>query len=175
MRQIDAKSAVILPLAARGRTLGAMLLLGCGDRPPFGPDDIAVAEELARRTAVAVDNSVLLREARERADAAQRLQRLSDAALSHVDLDDLLDEILALLRQELGSDAAAVLLMEPGGEQPDGARHERARASMPAGACASPPTTARWPARWRPASRSSSTTRPTTRPGRSWAAAVCAR
>ena len=81
VRQIDATSAVILPLAARGRTLGAMLLLTCGTRAPFGPDDIAVAEELARRTAVAVDNSVLLREARERADAAQRLQRLSDAAL----------------------------------------------------------------------------------------------
>jgi GAF domain-containing protein len=59
---------------------------------------------------------VLLREARERADAAQRLQRLSDAALSHVDLDDLLEEILALLRQELESDAAAVLLMEPDGD-----------------------------------------------------------
>ena len=117
VRQIDAKSAMILPLAARGRTLGSMLLLSCGDRPPFAPGDVAVAEELARRTAVAVDNSVLLREARERADAAQRLQRLSDAALSHVDLDDLLEEILALLRHELGSDAAAVMLMEPGGER----------------------------------------------------------
>jgi len=112
VRQIDARSALILPLAARGRTLGAMLLLACGDRPPFGADDVAVAEELARRTAVAVDNSVLLRAAQERADAAQRLQRLSDAALSHVDLDDLLEEILSLLRKELESDAAAVLLME---------------------------------------------------------------
>jgi PAS domain S-box-containing protein len=117
VRQIDARSAVILPLAARGRTLGAMVLLACGDRPPFSPDDVAVAEELARRTAVAVDNSVLLREARERADAAQRLQRLSDAALAHVELDDLLEEILALLRHELGSDAAAVLLMEPDGQR----------------------------------------------------------
>jgi PAS domain S-box-containing protein len=115
VRQIDARSAVILPLAARGRTLGAMLLLGCGDRPPFGVDDVAVAEELARRTAVAVDNSILLRAAQERADAAQSLQRLSDAALSHVDLDDLLEEILALLRKELASDAAAVLLMEGDG------------------------------------------------------------
>jgi PAS domain S-box-containing protein len=112
VRQIDARSAVILPLAARGRTLGAMLLLSCGDRPPFSADDVAVAEELARRTAVAVDNSVLLRAAQEQADAAQRLQRLSDAALSHVDLDDLLEEILALLRTELESDGAAVLLME---------------------------------------------------------------
>ncbi len=117
VRQIDARSAVILPLAARGRTLGAMVLLSCGERPPFSPDDIAVAEELARRTAVAVDNSILLREARERADAAQRLQRLSDAALAHVDLDDLLEEILALLRHELGSDASAVLLMEPDGQR----------------------------------------------------------
>jgi PAS domain S-box-containing protein len=112
VRQIDARSAVILPLAARGRTLGAMLLLACGERPPFSADDVAVAEELARRTAVAVDNSVLLRAAQERADAAQRLQRLSDAALSHVDLDDLLEDIMALLRKELESDAAAVLLME---------------------------------------------------------------
>jgi PAS domain S-box-containing protein len=117
VREIDARSALILPLAARGRTLGAVLLLACGDRPPFSPDDVAVAEELARRTAVAVDNSVLLREARERADAAQRLQRLSDAALAHVDLDDLLEEILALLRHELGSDAAAVLLMDPDGQR----------------------------------------------------------
>jgi PAS domain S-box-containing protein len=117
VRQIDARSALILPLAARGRTLGAMLLIACGERPPFGPDDLAVAEELARRTAVAVDNSVLLREARERADAAQRLQRLSDAALAHVDLDDLLEEILALLRHELACNAAAVLLMEPSGQQ----------------------------------------------------------
>jgi len=116
VRQIDARSALILPLAARGRTLGAMLLLSCGDRPPFSADDVAVAEELARRTAVAVDNSVLLRAAQERADAAQRLQRLSDAALSHVDLDDLLEEILALLRKELESDAAAVLLMESDAE-----------------------------------------------------------
>jgi PAS domain S-box-containing protein len=116
VREIDARSALILPLAARGRTLGSMLLLACGERPPFGPDDIAVAEELARRTAVAVDNTALLRQAQEQADTAQRLQRLSDAALRHVDLDDLLDEILVLLRRELESDAAAVLLMDAGGE-----------------------------------------------------------
>jgi PAS domain S-box-containing protein len=163
VRQIDAKSAVILPLAARGRTLGAMLLLGCGGRAPFGPDDVAVAEELARRTAVAVDNSVLLRQARERADAAQRLQRLSDAALSHVDLDDLLDEILALLREELASDAAAVLLVETGS------------ASTPAAACASIPMTARSPAPSPPAGPSSCTTRATTRQGRSCAAAASIR
>ncbi len=114
VREIDARSALILPLAARGRTLGSMLLIACGDRPVFGPEDIAVAEELARRTAVAVDNAVLLRQAQERADAAQRLQRLSDAALRHVDVDDLLDDILALLRRELESDAAAVFLMDAG-------------------------------------------------------------
>jgi PAS domain S-box-containing protein len=116
VREIDARSALILPLAARGRTLGSMVLIACGERPMFSPDDIAVAEELARRTAVAVDNTMLLRQAQERADAAQRLQRLSDAALRHVDVDDLLDDILAVLRRELGSDAAAVLLMDAGGE-----------------------------------------------------------
>ena len=175
VRQIDARSAVILPLAARGRTLGAMLLLSCGDRPPFSADDVAVAEELARRTAVAVDNSVLLRAAQERADAAQRLQRLSDAALSHVDLDDLLDEILALLRKELGSDAAAVLLME------GDADHLAVRATSGTGTEAGVGAARRRRRRLgrgtgdRRAARSSSTTRPRPRWDRSCSAAACAR
>ena len=64
------------------------------------------------------------REAREReraaraeaeavADTIQRIQRVSDVALTHLELDDLLHALVELLRDTSGSDAAAIVLMEP--------------------------------------------------------------
>ena len=48
------------------------------------------------------------------ADAAQlrRLQRVTDAALPHLELQDLLDELLGRIRENLDADTAAVLLLD---------------------------------------------------------------
>ena len=42
----------------------------------------------------------------------ERVQRVSDTALSHLSVDDLLDELLERLREILGADTAAVLLLD---------------------------------------------------------------
>jgi serine phosphatase RsbU (regulator of sigma subunit) len=60
-----------LPLTARGRTLGAMTLATDRSRRSFDADDLALAEELARRCALAVDNARLYG---ERSDVARTLQ-----------------------------------------------------------------------------------------------------
>jgi signal transduction histidine kinase/DNA-binding response OmpR family regulator len=53
------RSAVVLPLTARGRTLGA-LTLGFGPSGrTHGPADLALAEELASRAGIALDNARL--------------------------------------------------------------------------------------------------------------------
>jgi PAS domain S-box-containing protein len=115
VRQLDMHSAMYVPLAARGRVLGVMLLAGSRDRPPFGPRELAVAEDIARRVALALDAAGLLRDARESAKVARSLQRITDAALAHLDLDDLLPEVLDRLHTELGTDSAAVLLTDATG------------------------------------------------------------
>lgn len=67
----------------------------------------------------------LERDAREREQAARveaeavadtigKIQRVTDAALAHLELDDLLRELVEHFREILAVDAAAVLLMEPG-------------------------------------------------------------
>lgn len=43
----------------------------------------------------------------------KRLQRVSDAALSLLSVEDLLDELLLRVRDILGTDTAAVLLLDP--------------------------------------------------------------
>jgi len=57
-------SAIGVPLVARGRVLGA-LVLGTTRRRAFDSADLALAEELARRAAAAIDNARLYHEARQ--------------------------------------------------------------------------------------------------------------
>jgi serine phosphatase RsbU (regulator of sigma subunit) len=72
VRDLDVTSAMVVPLSARGRTLGAMTLAAEGSGRTFDADDLALAEELARRCALAVDNARLYG---ERSHVARTLQR----------------------------------------------------------------------------------------------------
>ena len=67
-------SAVVAPLLARGRTLGALSLLRLGDSEPYGDADVGLACELARRAALAIDNARLYSE-------VHRVERRLEAAL----------------------------------------------------------------------------------------------
>jgi PAS domain S-box-containing protein len=71
-RSIGMRSAMTVPLRARGRTLGAITFVTAESGRTFGPDDLAFAEDLARRAAVAVDNARLYS---ERASVARTLQQ----------------------------------------------------------------------------------------------------
>ncbi len=66
------RSAVTLPLLARGRTLGALSLYRGDDRPAAGAEDVATAREVADRAALALDNARLFGQQRRLAEALQR-------------------------------------------------------------------------------------------------------
>lgn len=65
LRELGLRSAISLPLTARGQPLGAILL--ASGRPGFeyGPRELALAQELAWRASVAVDNARLYRQAQD--------------------------------------------------------------------------------------------------------------
>jgi PAS domain S-box-containing protein len=83
IRDLGMTSAMIVPLRARDRVLGAITLIGTEGRVPYGPDDLAFAEQIAARAAIAVDNARLYRQAREQ-------ERRSDEARGL--LDTLIDQ-----------------------------------------------------------------------------------
>jgi len=70
-RDLKLRSAVTVPLAARGRVLGVITWVSAESERLYGADDLALAEDLARRAAVAIDNSQLHSETLA---AAERLQ-----------------------------------------------------------------------------------------------------
>src|SRR5262249_24199481 len=68
LRRLGIRSLMVLPLVASARVVGAITLVRAGG-PSYTEDDLQVAQELAHRTAMAVDNAQLhtrVNEARER-------------------------------------------------------------------------------------------------------------
>jgi signal transduction histidine kinase len=62
LRQLELKSAIEVPLAVRGWVIGTITLAAA---QPYEERDLALAEELARRVALAVENARLYRETQE--------------------------------------------------------------------------------------------------------------
>ena len=86
LRKLQLRSVIIVPLVARDRIFGALTLVAAEGGRRFTSDDVDVAESLARRAALAVDNARLYREAeRARAEAEAANQAKSDflATMSH--------------------------------------------------------------------------------------------
>ena len=79
--ELGLRSSISVPLTARGRTFGALTLIAAESHPPFTEADFALATELARRAAVAVDNARLYSEAEKGANAAQALAHVADGVV----------------------------------------------------------------------------------------------
>lgn len=77
---LDPRSFMTVPLVARGRTLGAMAFIASGSARRYTPADLNLAEELAHRAALAVDNARLY-------GAAQHATRARDEILGIVSHD----------------------------------------------------------------------------------------
>ena len=131
--ELGLKSTICVPLAARARTLGAVTLIAAETHPPYTQADFALAIELGRRAAVAVDNARLYREAERGANAALALAYVADgvalldtkghvrhwnpaaAAITGVDEDDALGRPVADVVPAWNALTSHVPLVPPGG------------------------------------------------------------
>jgi signal transduction histidine kinase len=129
LRELDSRAVMIVPLAARGRMLGALSLISTQPGRSYGDVDLAIAEELARRCALAVDNARLHQEARSALQARDRFVSIASHELrtpiarvkgyaemllaAHGD-GDLTDETLqrSLRRIDHASDRLAALVRD---------------------------------------------------------------
>ncbi|HEU4811897.1 MAG TPA: SpoIIE family protein phosphatase [Nocardioides sp.] len=59
MRDLHLRSALTVPLVARGRVLGVITWVSAESERTYTADDLALAEDLAKRAAIAIDNSEL--------------------------------------------------------------------------------------------------------------------
>jgi serine phosphatase RsbU (regulator of sigma subunit) len=71
VRQLGLGPTMIVPLTVRRETVGVLVFSAAAGSDPYGPGDVALAEELARRAAVAVDNARLFSQTSEVAHTLQ--------------------------------------------------------------------------------------------------------
>src|ERR687885_931700 len=71
LRGVGLKSCIIAPLQARGRVLGSISFIFAEPDRHYNPEDIPLAEDLARRAAIAIDNARLYNETHQAKLAAE--------------------------------------------------------------------------------------------------------
>jgi PAS domain S-box-containing protein len=65
VKELGVKSAMVVPMIARGRQLGTITFASADGERRYEAADLAVAEDLARRAALALENATLYQEAQE--------------------------------------------------------------------------------------------------------------
>lgn len=103
LRRLGVRSYVIVPMVARGRVMGAMTFITADHDRRFGDIDVVMAEDLARRAAMAVDNARLHAEAVEAREAADQAlveveQALEEATAAEESLREARDTAETALR-----------------------------------------------------------------------------
>lgn len=106
VRSLGAKCYVAVPLLARGRVLGAITLVNVDGTRACGSSEMALADELAQRAALALDNAGLYQAAQKARLEAERANLAKDrflAMLSHelrTPLTPILSSAMALEDEE---------------------------------------------------------------------------
>ena len=95
LRALEMKATITAPLLARGQVLGALTLVARGGRE-FAPADATLAQDLATRAGLALDNAALYERARVDKERAE------EASLAK-------DQFLALLGHELRNPLAPIV------------------------------------------------------------------
>jgi len=92
--QLEPRSALLLPLIARGETLGVLVLVMSGSGRRYGLADLTVAQELAYRVALAIDNARLYQQAqRLNASLEQRvIKRTAQLQVANTKLQNEITE-----------------------------------------------------------------------------------
>lgn len=101
LMRLGLRSGILIPLRARGRTLGAVLFATSESGRSYRPADLEFATEFALRAALAVDNARLFREAERAREAAERrakgeaaLRRSAEAINASHTVEDVLHRIV---------------------------------------------------------------------------------
>ncbi|HEV8642785.1 MAG TPA: GAF domain-containing protein [Methylomirabilota bacterium] len=116
------RSLLGVPLLIEGRMIG-VLHVGTLRPRRFTADEVALLQLVADRVALALDRARLEREARARAEAEaanrqlRQLQLVTEAALAHLNEEELLQETLSPVAEGLGADTALILLLDENGKE----------------------------------------------------------
>jgi PAS domain S-box-containing protein len=114
LRSLTLKSGLYVPLVARGRTLGLMTLHIAESERRFGPDDLAMADDLGRRAGLAIDNARLYEQSQANAEVlqqrvAERTADLEEALVRAQGADKAKSNLLSTVSHEMRTPLSSII------------------------------------------------------------------
>ena len=105
------KSMLGVPLVVEGEVRG-VLHVGSLVYRSFEADEVELLQLVADRAALAIDHARLFAAERAARERIENVQAVTDAALAHLEVDELLAVLLPRIRDILRADTCAVLLVD---------------------------------------------------------------
>jgi PAS domain S-box-containing protein len=104
---------VAVPLAVRGRVLGAYVAINAERNCTFDDEQIGVLESIARHVGVAIETTSLYRAQQEEGQISAVLARVGQEMISSLDAPVLLDRLCQLTTEALECECSHTLLWQP--------------------------------------------------------------
>jgi PAS domain S-box-containing protein len=124
LRELGSSSVIVVPLRTRGRAFGTILLANAESSRRYDEEDLRLAEDLARRAALAIDNAALHKsehDARRKAERAVervgRLQAITAAVSGAVTPRAVAEVLVGQGAAAVGADGGFVRLLAADEEQ----------------------------------------------------------
>jgi signal transduction histidine kinase len=111
LREKGIKSMVGVPLLVDSEVVG-VLHIGTLVHRTFDAEDVELLRVVGDRAAIAIEHARLYESERAARARLEHVQAITDAALAHLELDDLLRVLLPRIRDILQADTCAVLLVD---------------------------------------------------------------
>jgi signal transduction histidine kinase len=112
LREKRVRSLLGVPLVVGSRVLG-VLHVGTLAPRSFDAGDVELLQLAGDRAAIAIEHARLYEAELAARTRIERVQAVTDAALAHLELDELLEVLLPRIREILEADTCAVLLLDP--------------------------------------------------------------
>lgn len=111
LREKGIKSMLGVPLLVEGEVLGVFHVGSLVPRA-FLEDEVELLQLVADRAALAIEHARLFEAERAARERIEHVQAVTDAALAHLEVNELLRVLLPRIRDVLRSDTCAVLLLD---------------------------------------------------------------
>src|SRR5205807_109552 len=111
LRDKGIKSLLGVPLVVRGEVIGVLRVGTLGHRS-FTGEDAALLALAAERAAAGIERARLFEAERLARERIEHVQSITDVALAHLEVNELLEVLLPRIREILEADTCAVLLLD---------------------------------------------------------------
>ncbi len=106
------QNLIALPLMARRRTIGSVILFRIENARPFWTQNLQQLQASLDQIALGIDNQQLLVKTQAHLEESQTLLKLSEIAARSMNLDEMMRQVLELTRSMLNVEAGTILIYD---------------------------------------------------------------